>query len=231
MQKINTLSSRLKESHLINILFTIGLGGFIKNFLAFSFYGFFAVILIYILYGLEGELSSTYKSILEGPIAIPTFIVTLIFSLVLLLALSKMGKVKCDFFNKKPKRIFFIALPFCEVSISVGVVICAALFGLALGLNFISLWNDTAKQLYPTFYTGSLFIALFIYSVSIMIVSILDKENKAIKQTTIPSIIHIVIAASYLYFNLPFKELIFMSVMLLILCMALPIYNHLIRDK
>jgi hypothetical protein len=219
--------TKIKDSQLTKILLAIGLVGFVKNFLIFTFYGFFITLYIDIFHGLKKELPESLEGALSGPISIYTFITTLVFSIIALLICSKVGKIECDFNNKRPKRIFYFSIPLCEASISVGVVICAALLGIAIALHLASLWDEQAKGLYASLYACSLFIALFIYPVILVIVSILDQKNKAIKQSLTFSVLYIAIIFLYAYYNMPLHNMVISAAGIFLLVIGLIAFRFL----
>lgn len=207
----------LRQIHLIKVLLAIGLEGFIKNFLIFSFYGFAVTLCIDLVCGLKKDLPDSIESILTGPLSFYTFIAMLVFSIIALLISSKMGSIECDFHEKRPKRIFYFSIPFCEVSISIGVVICGSLLGIGIALHVISLWDDVAKGLYAALYACSLFTALFLYPFILMIVSMLDQENKALKQSFILNILYIAIISLYGYYKLPLHDVVMSSIVIFLI--------------
>lgn len=205
------LSLNCKQAHLIRVLLALGLEGMIKNLLIFVIYGFFTALFITVMYGMKKDLPDSIEGVLTGPISYYTLIVILIASTCLLLITSRNGNIKCDFEKKRPKRMFYFSIPLCEASISIGVVMCGALLGIAIALNVASIWDDAAKEYYASVYALSLFSALSLYPFILLFVSILDQENKTLKQSATFNLIYVITIFLYSYYTLPLWDTVISS--------------------
>ncbi|MBY7662516.1 hypothetical protein JFJ08_17655 [Vibrio atlanticus] len=211
----------------MDFLKQIGISSIVKGFVIFSCYGFFTVIYIHIAHGLDASLPNGVMSTLEGPISLYTFGWLALVGLALLMIMTKLGFSDIDMENKRPKRVFYIAVPICESAIALGVVIGATFLGIALGAHFLYRASFTSITLYPVFYTFAWAMFIFTYPVCMFVLYILDTKNKVRRYLNIASTLYIISNFSFLYVGLPLTSVVETGVIFSFLILAyLVIHYH-----
>lgn len=215
---------------MLKYLEVIGAESLIKGFLVFLLYGISITTYINVAHGLDSELPETVIMTLEGPLSIYTFGWLTFVGLLLLSALSKCGRVECNIENKKPFRIFWVALPFCEAAIALGVVIGATLLGIALSAHFISMWNEAADKIYPMFYALSVFFVFVTYPVVYFTILTVSTEKKVERQLNWTVAAYVVLVGLILFIGLPVRDIVEIGVSFGALMLVFLLWKYFLRN-
>lgn len=210
---------------MIKYLQLIGMEGIVKGFFVFLIYGIATTIYIHLAHGLESDLPNEVKLTLEGPLSIYTFGWLSLAGLAFLLILSKGGTLPCNIESKRPKRVFWVALPFCEAAIALGIVIGATLLGVAISAQFLSIWSDAANEIYPTFYGLAVFFAFITYPVIYFTLAVLDTSKTIEIQLNIAAAIYVLAVGILMYLGLPLSDVIEIGILSGAVIIFFAIYN------
>lgn len=190
----------------MEVLRIVGIIAAVKGFIIFLVYGFLTTGVIGIFYSLDSELPDAIKATLEGPLSIYTFGWLALFGLIALAAVTKLGKVECNFETRKPWRVFYFALPVCEAAIALGVVIGGTLLGVAMCSHLLFTWSYTNVVIYPQFYGLSAFMFLVTYPVAYFTIALIDTKKTTFFWINVTAIIYALFVALTLYFKLPVEN-------------------------
>lgn len=196
-----------------NYLKAIGIEGIIKGSIVFFLYGFFVLLFIHCVYGLEGELPDAVNDTFSGPLSIYTFSILALVGLVWLFLVTTFWPKKLDLEISRPKRIFWFPLPICEAAIAMGVIIGMCLLGVSsMGWILFSL-ELTNVNIHTMFFVLSVAMFLFTFPVIYFTLLMLDIDNKISTQLNIGVVFYSVIVAVLMFVGLPRKDLILSGVL------------------
>ncbi|GAB3466875.1 hypothetical protein GCM10027398_13520 [Azotobacter salinestris] len=183
----------------MEIIKSVGISAAFNGFIIFFVYGLLTTLAIGAFYGLDSELPNEMVATLEGPISIYTFGWLALFGLIALAAVTRFGKIECNFNINRPKRVFYFALPVCEAAIALGVVIGGTLLGVAVCAHLLFACSFTSVAIYPQFYGLSAFMFLITYPVAYFTIALIDTNKTTFFWINATAIIYTVFIASTFY--------------------------------
>ncbi|MCL7931538.1 hypothetical protein [Halomonas llamarensis] len=188
----------------MEILRSVGIISALKAFFVFFVYGVSIILFIKIFYGLDADLPDAVIATLEGPISLYTFLWLSIFGLIALFFATKYGSRHCDFYNSRPKRVFWFSLPICEAAIALGVVICGTFLGVAFCSHALFKLSLTDVLFYSQFYGLAAVMLIITFPVVYFTISLVD-SGKAIYFWNSGGLFFyfLFVIYSYFYINLP----------------------------
>lgn len=206
--RLYNLSYGKKSITLRSYLKAIGIDTIVKITWIFLLYGFLTTLYIHFTYGLNSELPIEVSATLENPISMYTFGWLGFLGLTFHLFATNFGKLECNLETRRPRRVFWFSLPLCEAAISLGVVICATLLGIAFAVDLVSAPGSETDKTATLFYMLFMVSIFFNYPIAYFTMLFMDSQNIIKTQLNIMGSVYIISMSYVLYIGLPFKQII-----------------------
>jgi hypothetical protein len=150
-----------------------------KAFYIFFAYGLLITAYIGLRYDFDTTLPDKTKLLLEGPVSIQLFSHFMFAGIVLIFLTATTFKKEINFETQRPKRIFWIALPVCEIAFGLGIVISGMLLGVSISAYLLFLFGITNVIIHPDLFSAFVFILLLTFPIAYIVVALLNPSRLA----------------------------------------------------